>query len=189
MLKENIKYKRFVWEFSNILKNNKRNKNLIFLCIGTNKVIGDSIGPLVGTNLKRDFKNNMKFKEDYNIEVNCIKIFGDMINNVSYNNIEENIQNIKNTIQDSYVIVIDSALSTENNIGKIFVYNKGLKYAESLKRDKEIIGDMSIKVVVGKNAQNRFKNFKILKNISSQRVIMLSNIVSKGIIDAMCLVE
>ena len=64
-----------------------------------------------------------------------------------------------------------------------------MKYAEALKRNNEIIGDMSIKAVVGKNTQNRFKNFTILKNISSQRIITMSNIVSKGIIDAMCVVE
>lgn len=189
MLKENIDYKRFVWEFSNILKRNKQNKNIIFLCIGTNKVIGDSIGPIVGTNLKNDLKNNLKFKGDFNIENTSIKIIGDMSNNISYNNIEDNIKNIKNSSEDNFIIVIDSALSSENNIGKIFVHNRGLKYAESLKRKNEIIGDMSIKAVVGKNTQNRFKNFKILKNISSQRVITMSNIVSKGIIDAMCLVE
>jgi len=188
MLKENKEYKRFVWEFSNILNRNKQNKNIIFLCIGTNKVIGDSIGPIVGTNLKKDLKNNLKFKGNLNFD-NNIKIIGDMSNNISYNNIEDNIKNLKNTSKDNFVIVIDSALSSENNIGKIFVHNRGLKYAESLKRNNEIIGDMSIKAVVGKNTQNRFKNFKILKNISFQRVITMSNIVSKGIIDAMCLVE
>ena len=189
MLKENKEYKRFVWEFSNILKQNKQNKNLIILCIGTNKVIGDSIGPIVGTNLKNDLKINMKFKDEFYIKNKKIKIIGDMCNNISYNNIKENIEKIDTIGEKNFIIVIDSALSSENNIGKIFIHNRGLKYAESLKRSNEIIGDMSIKAVVGKNTQNRFKNFKILKNISSQRVITMSNIVSKGIIDAMCLVE
>ncbi len=189
MLKENKEYKRFVWEFSNILKQNKQNKNIIFLCIGTSKIMGDSIGPIVGTNLKKDLKKYLKFKRNLNIENNNIKIIGDMSNNFSYNNIEDNIKIIKNTSKNNFIIVIDSALSSENNIGKIFVHNRGMKYAEALKRNNEIIGDMSIKAVVGKNTQNRFKNFTILKNISSQRIITMSNIVSKGIIDAMCVVE
>ena len=27
--------------------------NLVFLCIGTNKIIGDSVGPIVGNYLKK----------------------------------------------------------------------------------------------------------------------------------------
>ena len=183
MLKENIEYKRFVWEFSNILKINKENKNIIFLCVGTSKVIGDSIGPIVGTNLKKYLKN----KDGLKLKNNNVKVIGDISNNISYNNIEDNIKNIKSLSADNLVIVVDSALSAENNIGKIFVQNRGLRYAESLNRKNDIIGDMSIKAVVGKNSKNGLKNFNILKNISSQRIISMSNMVSKGIIDAMCL--
>ena len=109
-----------------------------------------------------------------------------MSNNISYKNIVDNMKNIS---KDSFIIVIDSALSTDDNIGKIFVHNRGLKYAESLKRKNNVIGDMSIKAVVGKNTQNRLKNFKILKNVSIKRILTMSNIVSKGIVDAMCVTE
>lgn len=182
MLKDNIEYKRFVWEFSNVLKRNKDNKKIIFLCIGTNKVIGDSIGPIVGTNLI----NNLKCTEDFNFENSNIKVIGDMSNNISYNNIEDNMKKLAG---NNFIIVIDSALSSENNIGKIFIHDRGLKYAESLKRKNNVIGDVSIKAVVGKNTQNRLKNFKILRNASTKRVMTMANILSKGIIDAMCLVE
>lgn len=189
MLKDNKEYKRFVWEFSNIINKNKAHKNIIFLCIGTNKIIGDSIGPIVGTSLKTLLQTNSKLKQNLEINNKNIKVIGDVFSNISYQNIDENMQNIKNSVEDNYVIVIDSALSSENNIGKIFVQNRGLKYAESLKRKNTIIGDMSIKAVVGKNMQNRFKNFKILKNISSKRIVAMSNILSNGIIDAMSLIE
>ena len=185
MLKDNIEYKRFVWEFSNILKRNKENKKLIFLCVGTNKVIGDSIGPMVGTNLI----NILKCKRDFNFKNSNIKVIGDMSNNISYNNIEDYMKKIKKLAGNNFIIVIDSALSSENNIGKIFIHDRGLKYAESLKRKNNVIGDVSIKAVVGKNTQNRLKNFKILRNASTKRVMTMANILSKGIIDAMCLVE
>ena len=186
MLKENIEYKRFVWEFSNILKSKQQKKNIILLCIGINSVIGDSIGPIVGTNLKNDLRNSINFKNELCFKNRSIKILGDMSNNISYKNIEDNMKNIS---KDSFIIVIDSALSTDDNIGKIFVHNRGLKYAESLKRKNNVIGDMSIKAVVGKNTQNRLKNFKILKNVSIKRILTMSNIVSKGIVDAMCVTE
>ena len=41
-------------KFSEILKRKvyRQNKNLAFVCIGTNKVMGDSIGPRIGSYLK-----------------------------------------------------------------------------------------------------------------------------------------
>ena len=116
MLKESIDYKRFVWNFRNVFKENRENKNIIFLCIGTNKVIGDSIGPMVGTNLKNKLNSNLK--------VNNIKVIGDMFNNISYSYIKKNKQSIEKLSKENFVIVIDSALSSEENIGKnIYILN------------------------------------------------------------------
>lgn len=172
MLQKEIEYKRFVLQFSNLLKNNSNNNSnnneIVFLCIGTNRVIGDSIGPIVGTNLKKKIDNNRN-----------IKVFGDLENNICYENIKEYITKLSTC--KSLIVVIDSALSNQENIGKVFVQNKGLKYGESLYKNNSIIGNISIKAVVGKNAYNKFKNFKVLKNTSINRVIYLSNIVSNGI--------
>lgn len=175
MLKENIEYKRFVWEFLTIIRSYEKYRNIVFLCIGTNKIIGDSIGPIVGTNLKNKL-----------LPSNKINVIGDMKNNIVYNNIENTVKNIN---EKDLVIVIDSALSEDENIGQIFVHNRGVKYAESLNRKNSVIGDMSIKVVVGKNTKNEMKNFNILRNTSISRIVKLSNIVSNGIIEAISIVE
>lgn len=172
MLQKEIEYKRFVLQFSNLLKNNSNNQEIVFLCIGTNRVIGDSIGPIVGTNLKKKIDKNRN-----------IKVMGDLENNICYENIKEYIARL--SFSRSFIVVIDSALSNEENIGKVFVQNKGLKYGESLYKDNSIIGNISIKAVVGKNAYNKFKNFKVLRNTSINRVIDLSNIVSNGIAQVM----
>ena len=36
-----------------IRRNNYFEKELCFLCVGTDKVVGDAVGPLVGSNLKK----------------------------------------------------------------------------------------------------------------------------------------
>ena len=174
MLKNTVEYKRFVWEFNNIIKMNNINNNIIFLCIGTTKIVGDSFGPLVGTILKKYFCGNKK-----------IEIIGDLENALTYDKIEESVKYIKKRYINKLIIVLDSALSDQSNVGRIFIQNRGLKYAESLKKQNRTIGDISIKAVVGKDEKNNIENFKNLKGVKVEQIQLMSYIVSKGIIDVM----
>lgn len=174
MLKNNVEYKRFVWELNNIINLNRQNKNIVFLCIGTTTLVGDSFGPIVGTLLKKSFNRK-----------NNIKIIGDTNDSMTYQKIEDNIKDIKEKYSNSLIIVLDSALSSKGDIGKIFIQNRGLKYGESLKKQNDFIGNISIKAVVGENTNNNIKNFKTLKEVSVEQIQSMSNIVSKGIVDVM----
>lgn len=174
MLENNVEYKRFIWNLNNTINLNAINKNIIFLCIGTTKIIGDSFGPLVGSILKYELKD---YKE--------IKVVGDLKNTITYNNIEEYMNDIKEKCNNSVIVVLDSALSDRKNIGKIFIQDRGLKYAESLKKKNRIIGNISIKAVVGENYNNPIKNYKSLNKVSKRSIESMSNIVSNGIIEIM----
>ena len=70
-------------------------------------------------------------------------------------------------------------------VGKIFIQNRGLRYAESLKKNNNMIGDISIKAVVGENSNNNIINFNNLQNVSLDKIHNMCNIVSNGIIDVM----
>lgn len=174
MLKNSVEYKRFVWELNNIIGFNEINKDIIFLCIGTDQIIGDSFGPVVGTLLRKAFKENKN-----------IKIIGDLENALTYNKIEENVSYIKENYTNNLIVVLDSALSDKHNVGKVFIQNRGLKYAESLKKQNEIIGNISIKAVVGVNSNNSMENFENLKKVPIEQIQFMSNIVSNGIVDVM----
>ena len=190
-MQNSVEYKRFVWEFENIIDQNKYCDNFIFLCIGTTSIIGDSFGPIVGRKLKEKLCNTTN-----------IKIIGDFEKCITYNDICTN-RIFKNSIftndniytdkfyecritkEKNLIIALDSALSLQQNIGKVFVHNRGLKYAESLKKRHSIIGDISIKAVVGENRDNCLQNFNILKNASYERIEKMSSLVSKGIVEVM----
>ena len=87
-------------------------KNILFVCIGNGKIIGDSLGPLIGTVLeknKRLIQNNVK-----------IDVIGTFENPILYYNVEEFIKNIDS--QDySEIVIIDSALGSKENIGKVMI--------------------------------------------------------------------
>lgn len=177
MIDESIIKKEFIRNFENKLYVQKKNNNfsqLVFLCVGTDKVIGDSIGPLVGSKL-------LKLLENYNIF--NINIYGSLEDNVNYTNIQNIMKKINNYHKDACVIVIDSALSKKENVGKIFVSNAKTLLGKGLNKNKVEVGDISIKAVVGKDFCIPKYNFKILQDIHLGLILELSNVVANGIFE------
>ena len=96
--KEEI-YNSFVQNFSSILREKTRNlelSKLIFLCIGTDKVMGDSFGPLVGYKLK------YLFEYEENIEV-----IGSLDDIICIHNISRIMNDITNKYEEAFIIAID----------------------------------------------------------------------------------
>ena len=144
--------------------------NKIILCIGTSECIGDSLGPLVGQNLyKKINKSN-------------VYIFGNLEKNVTYQNVDTVLNIINNQIKNPYLILVDSALANIENIGKIIVSKNKMVIGSALSKTKYILGDFSIKGVVGENKNDNFKNYKELSNVSKKLIINLSEQISKQII-------
>ena len=171
MLKNMVEYKRFVWELNNSIDSEK---DVVFVCIGTATIIGDSFGPLVGTVLKKLLAKNKR-----------VTVIGDIQNCMTYENIQNQMVSINQKYSNSLIIVIDSALSSKSNIGKIYIQKRGLKYAESLRKTNEVIGNVSIKAVVGENCFNSIRNFYNLKDVSIERIEYVSSIVATGIVHVM----
>jgi putative sporulation protein YyaC len=174
-IEENNMQNELKKELNTLLKNEKKLNNyskIIIICIGTDKITGDCFGPLVGTKL-------INMLEKYNFY--NINIYGSLEKNINYTNVQQLINNINNEHTNSCKIVIDSALSKKENIGKLFITNKKVSLGSGLKKEKLEIGDISITAVVGKDYQIPKYNFKALQNISLNVVMNLADIVANGI--------
>lgn len=168
--KEEI-YNNFVCDFSNNLRQKIQDieiSKLIFLCIGTNRVIGDCFGPLVGSKLKH------YFSQEENIEV-----IGDIENIVSIKNVYSIINQIKE--QEAFVIAIDAALSCNNRIGTIIVNQNKMNIGSGINKRNLYIGDISIKGIVAKDFKNPKPNFNALQNMPLSIIIDMAECVSTGI--------
>jgi len=153
--KEEI-YNNFVQDFSIVLREKIRDleiSKLIFLCIGTDRVIGDSFGPLVGYKLKYLFRNEEN-----------IKVIGTLNNIICAHNISRIIKDISNTYPESFLIAIDAALSNRNNIGKVIVSDKSISVGSCFNKNSIYVGDVSIKGIVSRRLSNPKYNFKLLQN-------------------------
>ena len=168
--KEEI-YNNFVCDFSNNLRQKIQDieiSKLIFLCIGTNRVIGDCFGPLVGSKLKH------YFSQEENVEV-----IGDIENIVSLKNVYSIINQIQE--QEAFVIAIDAALSCNNKIGTIIVNQNKMNIGSGINKRNLYIGDISIKGIVGKDFKNSRNNFNALQNMPLNIIIDMAECVSTGI--------
>ena len=163
----------FIQDLSAYLyKERKKYFEIVFLCIGTDRVIGDCLGPLVGTMLEEKL-------EKYNIF--NLSIYGTLQKNICYTNVEEILELIQKKHKNACIIVIDAALSNKENIGKIFIKKEKMILGKSLNKTKVEIGDISIKAVVGKDYKLSKYNFTSLQNISLSVVISLSKLIADGI--------
>lgn len=156
------------------LTQNKTYSNIIFLCIGTDRITGDTFGPLIGYKLKNNLKCNK-----------YINVLGDLNRTVSNENILEIVEYIKDNYKNPFIVSIDSALSTSRNIGDIIVQDKGIYLGSCVRNNRVYIGDMNIQGVVGKNTCVPNNNFKLLQNTNLGIVMNMADTVATGIISAM----
>jgi putative sporulation protein YyaC len=103
---------------------------IVFLCVGTDRSTGDSLGPLVGSFLKKKGYQN---------------VIGTINDTVHGQNIEEKMKKIPSYKK---VVVIDSMLGQTSSIGRFFTFEGGLKPGTGVGKDLGVIGDYSIAGVV-----------------------------------------
>ncbi len=163
----------FITDFKQLffskLNNNKYNK-IIFLCLGTDRVIGDCFGPLVGEKLKILIG---KKKE--------IEIIGDLEKTIVINNIEKVLKTIDTEFGNPFIISIDAALNKKELIGKIVVSEQGLKVGSGLNKNSFEIGEMSVKGIVSYNTGMPKQNFILLQNTSLGLVNEMASLTADGI--------
>lgn len=136
-------------------------ENILFVCIGNGKIIGDSLGPLIGTVLE---KNKRLIQNNVNIEV-----IGTFENPILYYNVEEFIKNIDS--QDySEIVIIDSALGSKENIGKVMITPAEILIGVGVNRGRMVKGDIILKGVVGINYNNISRNLIELESVEAKQV-------------------
>ncbi len=130
---------------------------IVYLCIGSDKIVGDMLGVIVGECLKSQSLTNGF-------------IYGEINNPITQKNIKQTVEMIKNKHPFSKVVVVDSVLGDEEEVGTIKTSNTGV-YAGGQFGNGVYVGDYSILGVVGTkgiNALSFLANVKIglIKNMS-----------------------
>jgi putative sporulation protein YyaC len=121
----------------------------VIVCIGTDKIAGDALGPMVG-----DF-----LTEIYNVDA---FVYGKSQKNVNGINFCHYERHIRAHHTDSLIVAVDSCLGSKADIGAVKISSTGVKAGGALGKSNRRIGDIGILGVVGEYGQD---NFNILKGV------------------------
>lgn len=143
----------------------KSKREIIFLCIGSDRSTGDSLGPLVGHKLQFLSRENLY-------------IYGNLESPVHAKNIREIISKIEKEFKDPYIIAIDACLGNVQNIGKICIEEKPLSPGSAMNKNLPPVGNLSITGIV--NISGALE-FMVLQNTRLNIVMELADTISRGI--------
>ena len=149
---------------SALLDLNPKNNKPIIVCIGSDLVLGDSLGPLVGTFLRQ---KNL-----------CGYVYGTLNAPITAREIEYAKTYLKLMHPHSTIIAVDAAIGDSNDIGLIKMNNCGLKPGLGVNKELGVIGDISIiGIVAGKSN----KNYELFNLTRLNLVYKMARIISDGI--------
>lgn len=163
-VKVNYKESMAYYEMAYFLKE-YINENTVIVCIGTDKCIGDSLGPLVGTLLK-----------DTLIP---IPIYGTLSSPIHALNIDKNLIEINKNHPNALIIGIDACLGDNNSIGEIHVRDYAIHPGKGVGKTLPDVGDASIIGIVDSSS-----NAEIFSNrsIRLSLIMEMSKSIVKGIV-------
>ena len=110
-------------------------RETVVICIGSDRVSGDMLGPLVGSSLR----------EEYHVPCPVYGWVGASVNGV---NLEEYLSMIRSRHAGSRVIAVDAALGKKKDVGCVRLKKGGIRAGGALERQGERIGDLGVVGVV-----------------------------------------
>lgn len=159
--------------FSTALNNhltylNKKYEDIVLLCIGTDKITGDCLGPLVGSKLKQQ---NFPYP-----------LYGTLEKPLHAGNLPSQLPKISAIHPDACILAIDAAVGTQNHIGLVSLSCQPLFPGKGISRPLFPIGNISITGIINEASSS---SEILLPYTSLYLVDCLATYISNGIIAAL----
>lgn len=143
-------------------------RELVVLCIGTDRSTGDSLGPLTGSKL-------------YNRGLLRVSVYGTLDQPVHAANLAENLAVINKKHAQPVILAIDACLGKTDNVGFISVKEGPLRPGTGVNKDLPAVGDLHIIGVVNVGG---FMEYLVLQNTRLSLVMHMADIISGAIYQA-----
>jgi putative sporulation protein YyaC len=164
----------FAKKLSSFICNNcKSYSTIVFLCIGTDRATGDSLGPLIGYKLKKSLLENAV-------------IYGTLENPVHAKNLIDTISYINKTHESPFIIAIDACLGKMDHIGLINIGKGPLLPGSGVNKTLPPVGDINITGIVNFSG---FMDIMILQNTRLNIVMEMADFITLGIKRALSMVS
>ncbi|WP_346916702.1 spore protease YyaC [Clostridium sp.] len=166
MSKVKIHYKDSLgyYTLSNFLKD-ELNTNTIIVCIGTDRCIGDCLGPLIGSMLEEKFFP--------------LPVYGTIANPIHALNLDSKLSDIKSKHPNSKIIGIDACLGPPNKIGEVQVRDYPINPGKGVGKSLSPVGDISIiGIVDSSDIDEPFTS----RNIRLNLILEISKVITQGLV-------
>ena len=134
---------------------------IVVVCVGTDRVSGDSLGPLVGTLLLE--------------ECRYAKVYGTLCNPVHAQNLGETITKVEKMHPGAFVIAVDACLGRAGNVEKIMMMEKPLKPGTGVNKDLPEVGDVTIQGIVNIGG---FMPHLVIQNTRMNTIYNMSRVIA-----------
>ena len=141
---------------------------IVFVCIGTDRSTGDSLGPLVGSILEEK-------------ELPSFYVYGTLDEPIHAVNLADKLLEINTIHANPYIIGIDACLGRIKNVGVIQVGNGPVKPGAGVNKDLPAVGDIHITGIVNVSG---FMEFFVLQNTRLNLVMKMAKTIASGIVQA-----
>ncbi|WP_050183945.1 spore protease YyaC [Domibacillus robiginosus] len=168
----------FVHHFKNELKPILfGHREVVFVCIGTDRSAGDSYGPFVGFKLKQTFSLR---------KYTHVFIYGCLDYPVHAQNLAQTVEQIKEQHKNPLIIAIDACLGAAASIGTVVLEEGALKPGAGVQKNLPPIGDYHISGIVNVGG---FLPIQVLQGTRLSLVYKMANKTADFIIRALVELE
>lgn len=140
-------------------------RDIVLLCIGSDRATGDCLGPIVGYKLSR-------------LTHPSFHVYGTLEHPVHAKNLVEITETIQQIYEDPFIIALDASLGKANHIGLITVGSGGLYPGIGVDKTLPCVGNMHITGIVNLSG---FLSQALLQTTRLHVVMRLADFISQGI--------
>jgi len=140
-------------------------KNIVILCIGTDRSTGDSLGPIIGYKLA-------------NLCYDSITVYGTLDDPVHAKNLNAKMDEIGRLYVNPFIVAIDACLGHQENIGHINISSGPIYPGAGVNKNLLPVGNINVTGVVNAGG---YMEYLVLQNTRLNLVMKMADIITGGI--------
>lgn len=160
-----------------IQSNHSHCRELVVLCIGSDRVTGDSLGPMVGYKLQNALLRNSR--SHHRRGSLKLHLYGTLEHPIHALNLTEHVESIRQSHPHVPVLAIDASLGNEKYTGFITLGEGRLRPGTGVQKELPAVGDLFLTGIVGTSG---YFQQTTLQTTRLFLVMTLADVISQGIL-------
>jgi putative sporulation protein YyaC len=148
-----------------VLSKIPQQKPIAIVCIGTDRSTGDSLGPLVGSHIKKQ-------------GIPRLHLFGTLDQPVHAMNLAETMESISQQLDSPYIVAVDACLGQMTSVGCIQLGEGPLKPGAGVNKDLPPVGHIHLTGIVNVGG---FMEYFVLQNTRLNLVMNMAEVIANAI--------